>query len=418
MFESKLNEPLDLEAEAQLEPGLKFNSGDVGPGVRADRSNNIFLTGATGFLGAFLLEELLQQTTAKIYCLVRPPSKPGLTSAGRLKQCLQSFSLWQSHMESRIIAVEGDLSAPLLGLSPQRFRHMAETVDVIFHNGAYVNFFRPYAALKDINVRGTHEVLRLAGLAKTKPLHFISSMAVFIGRKTEKLHTIYERDISEPALLKSGYEQSKWVAEQMIRHAQELGLPTSIYRPIRIMGHTRTGVTGNFHDMLCSMLKACTQMGVFPALDVEVPLVPVDYVSRGVVYLSRQDYAAGSAFHFSHPRPIPWKQFMKEILSMGYDLEEISYEQWYEALTNRARQDPKNRLFSSLTLYLRLPNYFLAKKPKFNSSRTMAYLKEADIICPDIDSQLISTYISYFQNSGHLPFPGKREQCTHMSTKQ
>jgi acyl carrier protein len=161
---------INLKAEAVLDhtiypKGVTYNP-DVSPSA-------IFLTGATGFLGSFLLYELLQQTQADIYCLVRAET----IDSGKKKilSSLKSYLLWDESFSQRIIPAIGDLSKPLLGLSKTLFQQLAGQVDVIYHNGALVNSTYPYSVLKASNVLGTQEVLRLASLVRVKPVHFTST---------------------------------------------------------------------------------------------------------------------------------------------------------------------------------------------------------------------------------------------------
>jgi hypothetical protein len=93
----------------------------------------------------------------------------------KLQNSLESYLLWDESLSQRIIPLIGDLSEPLLGLDPEEFQLMASKLDVIYHNGALVNFVYPYQALKKLNVLGTQEILRLASQVKLKPVHFIST---------------------------------------------------------------------------------------------------------------------------------------------------------------------------------------------------------------------------------------------------
>jgi len=113
----------------------------------------ILLTGATGFLGAFLLNELLQQTEAEIVCLIRAKSQ--MAGWQRLKTTLHEYGIWQADFSPRITIQPGDLVQPLLGLSPNDFQTLAESIDAIYHNGAWVHHVSPYSLLRATNVLGT-----------------------------------------------------------------------------------------------------------------------------------------------------------------------------------------------------------------------------------------------------------------------
>ena len=216
----------DLYAEAVLEKTIRPNT-CIKP---VPVPKHIFLTGATGFIGAFLLHELLQQTPeASIYCLVR--SSDAESGKHRIRTNLERYLLWNEKFNSRIIAVVGDLAQPRLGLSEQQFTDLASAIDVIYHNGALVNLIYPYAALREANVLGTQEVLRLASLIKVKPVHFISTLDVFQSSVYSEMNAILEPDeLTHCEGLSDGYDQTKWVAEKLVMTARDRGLPICIYR--------------------------------------------------------------------------------------------------------------------------------------------------------------------------------------------
>jgi acyl carrier protein len=207
-FQISTKDAVNLDAEAVLDPRIRPNNL---PFELTTQPRAILLTGATGFLGAFLLHELLQQTEADIYCLVR--SANVTEGKQRIQSTLASYLLWDEHLSSRIIPVIGNLSEPLLGLSNEKFLALAEQLDVIYHNGALVNFTYPYSALKAANVLGTQEILRLAARIKVKPVHFISTNSVFSSLEVDGLRVVRETDeIDKSELISGGYSQSKWVA--------------------------------------------------------------------------------------------------------------------------------------------------------------------------------------------------------------
>ncbi len=117
---------LDLSAEAVLDSEIQSQ---LLPFDDVSEPKCIFLTGATGFVGTYLLYELLQRTTADIYCLVRAPNPD--EGKKRLQTKLESYSLWDESFSSRIISVLGDLSQPHLGVTAAEFQNLASCIDVI-----------------------------------------------------------------------------------------------------------------------------------------------------------------------------------------------------------------------------------------------------------------------------------------------
>jgi thioester reductase-like protein len=389
---------LDLKAEAILDSSIQFQN-PLSDNLLKPKS--ILLTGATGFLGAYLLDELLHKTTANIYCLIRCSQTE--EGKNRLQKHLEFYSLWQERFSSRIIPVVGDLAKPLLGLSPAEFNELAGIIDIIYHNGAWVNSARPYSTLKPANVLGTQEVLRLASLLQTKPVHFVSTLGVFLSETHDSDEKIVEADIPDYCDLKGGYRQSKWVAEQLVMAAQQRGLPACIYRTSRIIGHSQTGMNGNFQDFLCIFLKACIQLGKFPYLSTQINIVPVDYVSQAIVGLSQAESNARQVFHLINPQSTVWESFLNSICFLGYSLEKVSYDNFLAEMKSQSSQNPKDKLYSYLSLLLKFSKIFSPQKPQFDSIQTDTELKNISITCPPVDEELLHLYFSYFQKTSYFP---------------
>ncbi|MFM7278900.1 MAG: thioester reductase domain-containing protein [Microcystis aeruginosa] len=393
-----VTQQLDLKAEVNLDSSIQFEQSLAKNWLEPKA---ILLTGATGFLGAYLLEELLQKTSADIYCLVRCSNIE--EGKNRLQKNLEFYSLWQDDFNSRIVPIVGDLGKPLFGLSQLAFNELAAIIDIIYHNGAWVNSARPYSTLKPVNVLGTQEVLRLASREQTKFVHFVSTLGVFLGDNREEIGRITEIDSPNFVNLQGGYRQSKWVAEQLVMVAQKRGLPACIYRPSRIIGNSKTGINGNFQDFLCILLKGCIQLRKFPDLNTQIDIVPVDYVSQAIVGLSQQKNHAGQVFHLINSQLISWETFFNSLQLLGYSLEKVDYDNFYAELKYQLSQSPKNKVYSSLLLLLKLSKLFSSDKLEFDATRTLIELTELSISCPVIDEKLLSLYFSYFQKVGYFP---------------
>lgn len=406
---SKINaeDEIDLKAEAVLDPTIYPNGITYNPDVSPVA---IFLTGATGFLGSFLLYELLQQTQADIYCLVR--SNTIESGQKKIQSSLESYLLCDESFNSRIIPVIGDLSQPLLGLSEEQFQQIASQLDAIYHNGAFVNFTYPYSVLKSPNVLGTQEVLRLASQVKVKPVHFISTISVVFS-SNPNVRVVQEQDSLDDAKMPSeGYAQSKWVAEKLVTIARERGLPVCIYRPGRISGHSQIGVC-NTGDHTYRMIKGCIQLGSIPNQDIQLNLSPVDYVSKAIIYLSKQNESLGKAFHLVNPQPLPLSEMVNYICSLGYPVELVSYEKWRSQLMN-AVDSPENALYPLMSIFTEETSNTQSKNSplQLDCQNTLTGLAGTPIICPPVDAELFSTYFSYLIQTGFLNPPPLQPQIS------
>ncbi len=401
---------IDLKAEAVLDPTIRPDGIPYNPDIAPI---SIFLTGATGFLGSFLLYELLQQTQADIYCLVRAETLE--SGKKKIQNSLDSYLLWAESFNSRIIPVLGDLSQPLLGLSEEQFQKMASQLDVIYHNGAFVNFTYPYSALKAANVLGTQDVLRLASQIKIKPVHFISTISV-VYPKNPEVKVVREQDSLDDAKMPSdGYAQSKWVAEKLVTIARQRGLPICIYRPGRISGHSKTGAC-NPGDHTYRMIKGCIQLGSIPNQDIKLNLSPVDYVSKAIVSLSNQKESIGKEFHLVNPQPLPLKEMANYIRSLGYPIELVAYDQWRAQLINTG-DSPENALYPLISIFSEEAsdrdsniNSKDSAVPQFDCQNTLTGLAETSISCPPVNAELFSTYFSYLIQTGFLNQPPLQPQ--------
>jgi myxalamid-type nonribosomal peptide synthetase MxaA len=397
-----------LDADAALDPAMQ----PAGPAPDlADEPGNIFLTGATGFLGAFLLAELLERTRARVHCLVRPRDEE--EAARKLRRKLESFLLWREEFADRIVVVPGDLSLPRFGLGEREFEALTRGIDVIFHSGAWVNLLYPYRTLAGANVSGTREVVRLAMAGRAKPLHHVSTVSVF-SSVAEELDVVREdARLEDVKRLYGGYAQTKWVAERLVMSARDRGLPVCIYRPHRVTGHSRTGAW-NADDLVCRVVKACVQLGIVPDLEAEVEMVPVDYVSRAIVHLSRQSGSVGKAFNLVNPHTVPLSELIAWIRSIGYRLEVLPHAEWQARTFEAARHAPENALYPIAHLVSeRVADELTSLReemrslrlPRFDCRNALAGLAGTSIACPAVDPPLLARSFAYLVRSGVLVPP-------------
>jgi thioester reductase-like protein len=403
---TKAGSPPDLRAEAVLDPSII--AVETASWVASPKS--VLLTGATGFLGAFLLRELLVSTEADVHCLVRAESPQ--EARNRIQAALASYSL--GALDSRIIPVPGDLSRPYLGLSTEEFDALASRVEAIYHCGAMVSALYPYSVHKPTNVLGTHEVLRLSSRVRVKPVHYVSTTGV-VSSSSGAASTAVREDVDLDAigLPVDGYSQSKWVAERIVVEARARGLPVCIYRPGRVTGHSWTGA-GNNDDLFSRLLKVCVRLGQVPELDAPVmtDIVPVDYASQALVYLSTRKSSLGSVFHLVNPRPTEWTRVIEWIGELGYPLRTVPYEAWI-AGRNRLVEGSEDQAVAALdSSSVMEPDGSLLSFPRFDSRNTLAGLEGSPIVCPPVDERLLSTYFAHWIRTGYLPPPSDRGRMT------
>jgi thioester reductase-like protein len=386
----------EMSGEVRLDPSISANGLEYEPNGNPE---NIFLTGATGFLGAYLLKGLLEKSNASVHCLVREVDEAA--SASRLKNNLENYSLWKEDYENRIIPVLGDLGSPWLGLSAEAVEELARKIDLIYHNGAMVNLVYPYQSHKPANVEGTIEVLRLAAKERIKPVHFISSLSVLHTPDAHR-EDIIEEDIALEihGVPFGGYAQSKWVGEKLIQEAGTRGIPFTIFRPGPISGHSQDG-SWNQEDLMFSLLDAALTLGSAPDLDVILDIVPVDYVSDAVIYISSQPNPFGKIYHLSAEERIAYKELLNHVMDQGYPLKTVSYEQWKRDLFTLADANPEGGWNVYLPLIADVDAQVL-RMPRFSQENTRAGLQGSSIQSTPLGPELLEAYFRYFIESGRI----------------
>ncbi len=382
----------DPRAEAVLEPEISPQA------ISLRDARSVFLTGATGFLGAFLLDELLRRTEAGIHCLVRP--REDLMAP--IRDNLRRYGLrWSDEdLKRRVVPVAGDLGEPLFGMTEEAFGKLAEEVDVIFHAGAVVNLVYPYEALASANVSGTREVLRLACLDGATPVHLVSTNGIF-----PPSHGLCEEDADLDALAdarEDGYGQTKWVAEKLVLEAAERGLPVRVYRPGNISGHSVTGAS-NPNDFLGSFVAESLRIGAAPEIDDwRVEMTPVDFVVGAICHVAAEPETPGRVFHLANPDPPQASDAFSWLEDMGYDVKPLPLPEWLEAQREAPRRGAEDVVGSILS---GMSEEEIREDNTYDDSNTRRALGDDGPERPAIDAALLGTYARYFAERGWIGAP-------------
>ena len=375
--------PMKKTKKLTSEPANYYTPTDMDLQLRAfwryivftHQSNRVLLTGATGYLGAFLLRDLILHSDSFVYCLVRPPR--GETESGpeacfaRILENLEKYGIvsetaegkhFRELLDSRMQVIAGDVGVSRLGCSEEDYHFLSLNIDVVIHSAAMVNLIYPYEALVSPNVRGTANVVQFSQEGKVKMLHYISTNGVF----PEVLPKRFYQENGDMQLiaeeLESGYSQSKWVAEQIVFKARDHGLPCAVYRcgnlggPIyEDRGPFQPGCW-NASDSNLHFVQACLRVSAVPLLsslgkqvkaneELAMELTPVDFTS-GIVVQCVQDikFATGRVFHMIAPQSMDLRSLLSCGQSVGYDLRPVSEEEWIKLHEKDLEEHPASSL--------------------------------------------------------------------------
>ena len=320
-----------------------YNSADVAS-VPSSRPLTIFLTGATGFLGAYLIKDILDRNFCDIHLIAHVRNARDTQAAlERLQRSLQGYGIWSDEWLSRLSCVVGDLAKPKLGLDDNTWLSLSQDVDAVVHNGATVHWVRRYQDLLASNVISTIDAMRLCNEGKPKVFTFVSSTSVldsdhYIDLSHEQTkggqNAITEADDLKGSRtgLGTGYGQTKWVSERLVRAAGARGLRGSIVRPGYVLGDSETGIC-NTDDFLIRMLKGCIQLSVRPHIINTVNAVPVNHVARVVIAaaLNPLDNGVHVVHVTGHPRHRMF-EYLSYLEYYGFKVHEVSYDAWKDEL--------------------------------------------------------------------------------------
>ncbi len=346
------NHMFSLDAEALLTPDIWLPPSKQ---YSQDTPSAVLLTGATGFLGAHLLHELLERTDAKVWCLVRASDTD--EALVRILAAQRAYVDWSKSMSDRIIPIAGDLAQPSLGMSEDQFQQLAADTDIIFHVGASVNHLDSYEHLKAANVGGTREILRLACTAKPLPVHYVLTLGFVDPQAASRgLHVTEDSFMLSSDVAANGYVQSKWVADRMVTNARSRGLITSVYRPGLVLGHSVTGVC-NTMDTFVRIMRANILLGATPRLAMRWVGAPVDYVSGAIAELALSPGGINHAYHLIHSEPLNNGATDEWMRDFGYTLEELAWSDWMTELKRLAERSEDSDLEAAAAL-IEINEYF------------------------------------------------------------
>jgi amino acid adenylation domain-containing protein/thioester reductase-like protein len=373
-------------------------------------ASTVFLTGATGYLGAFLLVGLLESTSARILCLVRfndPRDEDGPAGYARIRKNLLDLGLWHDSILDRIEVIPGNLSHERLGIAPDTYKELVASVQVIVHAGATVNLVYPYAALRDANVGGTREILRLASQSGAT-LQYISTNGVLPPSTTAWPESSMIEVDDVPKRLVDGYGQTKFVAEQLVHEAGRRGMPLKILRAGTISGHSTSGST-NTYDLFTALIVESLHIGYYPDIaGWRAEMTPVDFVSNAVISLSNNIHTKQRVFHLGDSNPVETKSLFDDLTQLGYPTQPLEWDKWVSLWTEKRGSAKRGTSeFTADILRGGMPTVeFLKDITILNDEATKPAL--GDLQRPNIDVKLLEIYARHWFARGWLPRPPLR----------
>ena len=387
----------DMVLSSDIRPSASTNPNCFSPGA-------VLLTGANGFLGSHILEQLISLTNATIYCLIRASSEEYAYS--KLREAYQKYNFNDLQNHPRIKVLIGDLSAPSLGLSDARFLQLAEEIDVIYHNGAQVNHIYDYDHLYQSNVGSTIDLLRLATSGKTKQFVYISTLSAASNVNREGRLVEDGPAAQLPVFVNNGYNLTKWVCEQLVWQAYQRGLPVTLVRPGNVCGHSKTGHCYPDQNRILLLLKGCAQLGNAPDWQTTFDLCPVDFIAKGVVVCTTKAEGHIPVLHFHNPMPLQWSDYVGRLNHHQVPVKLIPAEQWR---SNLLTLDESNALYNVISFYLDDQNEDIADISMIDYTATLDRLQQFGMRYPDKNHALVDANLGFLIRSHFIQVNNQQE---------
>eukprot|EP01125_Pyxidicula_operculata_P019471 TRINITY_DN7076_c0_g1_i2.p1 TRINITY_DN7076_c0_g1~~TRINITY_DN7076_c0_g1_i2.p1 ORF type:complete len:1164 (+),score=133.05 TRINITY_DN7076_c0_g1_i2:1964-5455(+) len=438
---------VDWEQESKLSPNLKYHTQSE---IRSlitdveytslkeniDKTNDILVIGATGYLGPFLVSDIInfvenlqpndQSPCPVVYCLVR-----GDDAEDRFIQNSKKLETWdESKFQKYVKIVKGDISKARLGLANDIWYELCYRVKSIFNNAAKVNGIMGYSSLRASNVTSVEEILKLSVIGRPKNIHHISSINVLkpCCDHSEDYLDLYERKVIDSM---PGYAQSKLMAEFKLKSAlndewwsSRMGVIT-IHRPSTISSHSMTGVC-NTTDFTTGCLIGLIMMNNYPLSGIgKIPeededsnlllLTPVDYVSKSIIQISffvekeSIPNITRNVYHYVNPNPISWNQYIGYVKLSGIEINGCNDPQWKKVVAEILAKQPNNPLYIFKDdLFDSIGNPIeKGRGPRTDNTKTATQhicMKLSNIyVCPKITPNYISKMLCWLSKNNKIP---------------
>lgn len=368
-------------------------------------TKNILITGATGFVGAHVLNQIIQEkSVSTVYVISRNISKTSsVEEPDSILPIFEKYSLeYTPSNAKKIKVIYGNILEPNIGIHQELYQELTEKLDVIYHVAAEVHHIKQYDELKKANVDSVETLIELAKKKKKKIINFISTMGA-ATKKDEEGKYVEDFTDNSSVDISMGYLRSKYEAEKILSAPSNRDF-VNIFRLGYISSHTETGIGLCENNQLMLFIKSCIQMNHAPDINRLINLTAVDFTASIV----------GSEYFMSHTKNvmhlvnsreyISWSEIIDFLNNEGFYIKKISLKAWQELLKKSGRS---NALYRMLLTYRRSDAddhiiKFGKNITEYRMNNVLSFCKANNIIMPKVKYDYLKKIFNHMYRIGFI----------------
>lgn len=373
---------------------------------------NLFLTGATGFLGIHLLADYLDHDTGIAYCLVR--GKDQADSERRLADRLKFYFGEKYTTSRRIRVVCGDLQRDNFALTEDEYQELQSEIDTVINAAASVKHYGSYQYFQEVNVESVRRLIDFCQESHAKFIHTSTLSVSGYGFDNLDEHAGKTgKYFSESSLyigqsLENVYAHSKFEAEKLVLDAMIDGLPANIMRMGNLTNRFSDGVFQVNYETNASAqrMKGLLELGLLPdylvAGNAHMEFTPIDEAARAIMTITRHFSMKQTVFHISNPKIVSFDRLAEIFRELGYSLKVVSGAKFTDALYETAKQADTKHIFESFVNYLGTDGQLAYNSSIcIDSTFTEEYLQRMGVTWSEIGIEYLRKYVQYFKKIGY-----------------
>ena len=351
------------------------------------------ITGATGWLGAHVLDKFISLEKGAAYCLVR--GKDLADSQNKLNDMLTYYFGEKYRNCSRIIVVCGDVVNGIILDNP---------IDTIFHCAALTKHYGTYTDFYDINVKGTQNIISFTKEKSAQLIH-VSTTSVVGGdipkQKDDASSIVYdETKLFVGQMLENVYDRSKFEAEMAVLQAKLEGMDAMVVRVGNLANRSYDSKFQKNHEenAFLTRVKAFVDLGLYSKelQSLELELSPVDDTAEAIIKLSQHFNHNYSLFHVYNPKPVQLINFVNALEGIGRKVEMVRHEQLLNKIMNARSISGKEQLYE-----LFADKQYEVVPHSIDNNFTSSYLQKIGFKWHKINKAYLKAYLEYFDHLGY-----------------